>query len=161
MQHVDVTNLYICIEVFKSALILVDHPSHAFAGIFLVDFDSLVIVLGLFSQDILLVFLKLFGHTHLVSHEVSIDLRLFHQVLESLALQQGFLFLLLPLFHLFVELLFLSLDVCKLLVALFPECKHVLGQLFRSDDAFLSQSLGSDSLLANLLQHVGCKLLRV
>lgn len=160
VHHIDIP-LDLSIKVSQSPLIFIDHLSHASSRILLIDLNSLIVVLSLLIEAVFLLLLELFLHPHLVSHKVCIDLRLLHQILKPLPLQQRLFLFLLTLLHLLVKLLFLSLDVCKLFVSLLPECEHILCQLLSLDCRFLREPLSSNRLLPNLLQSVDRTLFRV
>ena len=160
MQHALIVHIA-SVEVLQPLLLLIDHLGHPFPGIDFVDVNSLVLSVRFRLQNVLSRVLHLLRHTHLVCHEMRIDFRLLHQILQTLLLQEGFLFLLLALLHLLVKALLLALHVGQLLVPPLPEGEHLPGKLLGAHYALFSVALSSNGLLFDLIHAIGCKLLRV
>ena len=160
MQHALIIHIP-SVEILQSLFFLIDHLGHAFAGIDFVDVNTLVLGVSFRLQHVRSRVLHLLRHTHLVRHKMRIDLRLLHQILQALLLQEGFLLFLLALLHLFVKALLLALHVGQLLVPPLPEGKHLPGELLGPHYALLSIALGSNGLLLDLIHAIGGKLLRV
>ena len=150
MQHALIVKV-LTIKLFQTTLLFIDHFSHAFASIHLIDISSLILSLLLCLYNISARLLQLFLHTHFVSHEMSIDLRLLHEIFKTLLLQQSFFFLLLLLLHFFVKLLLLTFHVSELLVTPLPETEHFPGKFLSSHHTLFGIPLRSDSLLFHLI----------
>jgi len=88
-----------------------------------------------------LCFLQVICHSKFSSHEVCIYLRLLHQVLQSLFLQECFLLLLHLLLHFLVNLFSFPLGVSLLLISFPPVVAHFLCQFPCPHYWFLRESL--------------------
>lgn len=77
-----------------------------------------------------------------------------HQILEAFLLKHSLLFLLLPLFLLFVKLFSFSFGVSHLFVALPPEMSHFFGQFSGAHHRLLRHPLCPNSSFPDLFEAV-------
>lgn len=157
MKH-SYISVCIFIKVFKSALVFINHFCHTLSCICFIHFNSLIIKLGFFSQNVFFLFLHLLCHSHFVCHKMSINFWLLHQILKTLFLKQSFFFLLLSLFHLFIKLFFFTFNISQFFVTFLPKTKHFFCKFLSSYVAFFSKSLRVNCFFTDLFQSIRCKL---
>ena len=88
---------------------------------------------------------------------MSVNLRLLHQILQSLFLQELLFFFLLLAFHFLIKLLLFSFQISQFAVTLAPENKDFFGQFAAPELVFLSVALTSKSFLPKFLLTGHCK----